>query len=367
MRTTDRSRTLAAQLRRALELLERIEPERHDSDTLWAGPFFIPRRGEWWPTRFLRYRDELYCSVELGWSTVTLVWTIDDDNVRFEGEPPFGFGCRNDPELWQEVLEQVVRKLSRALHNPAAYNRHVARLLPRRCRTGRIKRRLTWPKGSPKPISMHDLARLEAAVARGKAARSWRSMSLQRYLEVAAMAYDAVFEDLKALAPREKYERRADRRHGGMLDLPVKDSAAFERWFTSREWSGAHPWEIVFAHPHGVLLSPHLDKRAWRFYLSVDTLGLYVDTARMAIAFGEKGVPFELIRAGDVIPALRGEDWVEVGPFHGQLALEELERRRRGAAARIAWDALPQLRVRSQASSRATPTSDPGSCVDPGG
>jgi hypothetical protein len=355
MRRTDHEPTLASLLRRILDLLTKVEPERQEGDTVWQGPFFIPRRGQWWPTRFLRYRDELYCSVELGWSTATLVWNIGSNKVAFEGDASFGLGFYNGPELWREVLGQVLGRLKRAVQNPAAYNRHVARHLPARCRSGRIRRRLTWPKASPKPISKGDLGRLENALERGKRARSWRSMSLHRYLGVAALAYDAVFDDLKDLDPREKYGRRADRRHGGMLDLPPQDSAAFERWYSSREWLGSHPWEIVFAHPHGVLLSPHCEGRAWRFFLSVDTLGLYIETARMAIAIGEAGVPFEVLHANEIIATLRGEDLVEVGPFHGQLALDELESRRKGVARQVAWDPPPLLRLRNPDQSPGQP------------
>jgi|GEM_PF-5638091 len=189
-----------------------------------------------------------------------------------------------------------------------------------------------------------DLLRLEKAIVRGKSERSWRTMSLARFLDVAAISYDASLDELKNLSPREKYERRADRRHGGMLDLSATDSRAFEHWFSSGRWHGCHPWEIVFAHPHGVLLAPHLDGRSWRFNLSVDTLGLYVDTVRMAIALGEASVPFELFRAAEIVAAIRGEDWVEIGPFYGQLSLEELESRRKGTSRRVEWDDFPNLK-----------------------
>ncbi len=338
--------SLAPRLRRVLRLLERIEPERQDTDTLWAGPYFIPRSGEWWPTQFLRYRNELYCTVELGWSPVTLVWVLDSDSMRFEGRPGFEWRCSNDLDLWKLVLEQVERKLRSAIAHPAPYNRRVARLLPERSKTGRIRRRLAWPRGARHPMSRSDMMRLERALERGLRRRAWRGITLRRYLEVAAIAYDAVFPELKQLGPREKYERKADRRHGGLLDLRPADARGFEHWYESRVWAGTHPWEIVFAHPHGILLSPHREAHAWRFYLSVDTLGLYVSAARMTIALGEAGVPLELLRRDEVLAALRGADWVEVGPFYEQLSLDELEERRPGAAARVIWDAPPTLSLR---------------------
>jgi len=160
-------------------------------------------------------------------------------------------------------------------------------------------------------------------------------MTVDRYLDLAAVAYDAACPDLRTLAPRDKYRRRADTRHGGMLDLPAGDADAFSGWFSSREWSGAHPWEIVFAHPHGILLSPTRREDGWRFFLSVDTLGLYVTCALMAITLGENDTPFELFGAEKIVAALEGNDLVEVGPFFGQLALDELRSERPDAVPHV--------------------------------
>ena len=343
MRFPINSPSLVRRLRRLLKLLAQVEPEQEDGDVRWPGPFFIPRPGRWWPTRFLRYQSELYCFVEMGWSTVSLVWNVNANEVAFEGEPSFDAGHRHGPELWDNVLRQIEPRLRGALANPEAYNRRVARLLPIGCRTGRVKRRLTWPRTTRSLLPFATLERFRRALARGRRARSWRRLSLRRYLDVAALAYDSTFADLKRLTPLEKYTRRADQRHGGMLRLDPEDPQAFERWYASRDWLGAHPWEIVFAHPHGVLLSPHLNRRTWRFFLSVDTLGLYADTARMAIALGESDLPFELLREQEIGAVLRGEDWVEVGPFHSQLDVDELERRRPGASALVVWDPVPRL------------------------
>jgi hypothetical protein len=343
VRVRERSDEVIRPLRRVLRLLQRLQPARTEGDILWRGPFFIPRPGEWWPTQFLRYRNELHCTVELGWSALTLVWEMERNHIRFENEPSWGGPYLNGTGLWNRVLGQVERRLVQVIESPAAYNRRVARLLPLRCRAGRIKRRLTWPRRSSLPMTASEMASFESALEQGARAESWRSLTVRRYLETTAVAYDAVFPELRSLTPRKKYERKADTRHGGLLDLKPTDPRAFEVWYQGRDWLGAHPWEIVFAHPHGILLSPHRAAGTWRFFLSVDTLGLYRDAARMAIALGAAGVPFELARAAEVIAALRGEDWVEVGPFRGQLALEELEERRPGATSRVVWDDPPRL------------------------
>lgn len=340
---------LARLLRRVLGLLERTEPESEKGDRVWRGPHFIPRRGEWWPSRFVLYRDELHCTLEIGWSSCALAWNVGTDGVSFDARASFGSGFDSGPELWLRALPQIERRLRAAIARPAAYNRRVERLLPLRCRTGRIERKWTWPAEARQPLSPAGLGRLNRALGAAARTRAWRRLSLRRYLEVAGSAYDAAFRKLARLTPLEKYRGKADTRHGGLLEVPPDDADAFERWYQSRDWLGAHPWEIVFAHPHGILLSPHRAERGWRFHLGVDTLGLYVATARMATALGERGVPFELVRAAEVIAALSGEDRVEIGPFYDQLSLDELKERRPEAVARVQWDPPPGIALRAHA------------------
>lgn len=322
-----------------------------DGDVRWQGPFYIDR-GRWWPTRFTLYEGTLYCSVDVGRARLTLSWEVGTAVVRYEsGFSTSSWEYVHGPALWEHLLGQVVTRLRSAVRNPAAYNARVARGLPLAYRSGRIARRSTWPTRARPPMSATAIARLEQALTKAGRARAWRAMSVRRFLTAAGIAYDAVFPDMRRLEPLAKYRKRADTRHGGMLDLPSHDAEAFSRWHASRDWLGAHPWEIVFAHPHGIMLTPHQVDHGWRFYLSVDTLGLYVSTARMAIALAEGGVPVELVNSADVLAAIRGDDEVEIGPFAEQLPLEDLAERRPGAAGLVVWDAPPVLTVRSRTAS----------------
>jgi len=341
--TTERD--LAAVLPRVFDLLRRTVPASRDGDIRWLGPYFIPRRGQWWPSSFVLYRDELHCILDLGWSTHVLVWNVGTDNVRIDRSASLGWGIHS-PDLWKPALDQIERRLRAAMSRPDAYNRRVASLLPLRCtHRARAAQVDLWPPRTRKPFSTRNLERLERALRAGCRRHAWRKLDVGRYLGVAAWAYDAAFPDLVALSPRDKYERRADTRHGGMLDLPHDDAEAFARWYDSRAWSGAHRFEIVFAHPHGILLSPIRRGTGWRFLMSSDTVGLYIDVARMTIALAEHGVPFELLNGDKVVNALRGRDWVEVGPFYGQLSLDELTQRRPDVVAKIRWEEPPRISV----------------------
>jgi hypothetical protein len=185
---------------------------------------------------------------------------------------------------------------------------------------------------------------LEAACRTGERSKPLASLTAASYLALAGVAYDAAYQELRGLSPREQHEAKSDTRHGGLLDLKKDDPEAFRAWFASRVWSGSHPWEIVFGHPHGILLCPMPgESGSWRLTLSVDCPGLYLRAVRMAIALGERGIPFELHAKGAVVAALRGLDDVEVGPGYGRLSLEELRAQRPDAVARVRWDPVPEI------------------------
>ncbi|MBI4601917.1 MAG: hypothetical protein HY721_08140 [Planctomycetes bacterium] len=328
-------------LRSTYRLLRRTAPRADAYDVAWHGPYFIPRSGEWHPTHFLLYDHHIYATVTLGWRDHRLTWHVGTDEVRLEGGG--GWTSWSDEELWRRVLEQVVRRLREAVRRPDRYNRRVERLLPLACRTGKIERRLTWPPGRRPPVAAARIAKLERRLPEAAGRSGLPELTLSRYLKTAAVALDAAFDDLEGLSALQKYRKRADTRHGGLLDVPARDGQAFAKWYRSPAWRGCHPWEIVFGHPHGILLSPLEKEGKWSFWLSVDTLGFYVEAFQMAEALAKAGVPFKFHDAPGVLAALRGADLVEVGPFYGQIGLEDLEQARPGARKLVRWDPLTPI------------------------
>jgi len=312
-------------------------------DVEWWTPYFIPRPRQWHRSRFMLYGGHVYGSLEIGWTTYSASWGIGSGDVSYEGSG--SFAITHEPAvLWAAALSQLTRRLKSALANPTVFNRRVRRLIPLDARTGHMKRKWTWPKGTRPPLSRTELALLETACERGLRSDSWATLTSASYFELVDRAYDSAFPEMKDLTAREKHSSKADSRHGGLLDLPARDERAFREWFESRVWSGTHPWEIVFGHPHGILFSPLLnDDGTWRFHLSVDSPGLFLHAVQMAIALGEKGVPFQLHGKNDVVATLRGVDLVEVGPYYDQLSLARLRETRPDAIDHVRWDAVAEI------------------------
>ncbi|MBN2569772.1 MAG: hypothetical protein JXB42_10130 [Deltaproteobacteria bacterium] len=76
MKKTENARKDIAQLlKKAFVLLKKTQPVSDEFDTVWAGPYFISRPKKWHPTRFLLYKDHLYCN-EFFWAWVLRQATI---------------------------------------------------------------------------------------------------------------------------------------------------------------------------------------------------------------------------------------------------------------------------------------------------
>jgi len=331
-------------LKTLVELLAQTEPVTDNTDVAWNGPYYLAGRRRWASTYFSLYQKTLYASMQLGADRYAFKWPLGAATVEFDRDYRQGEFSNNEA-LWTKVLGQINPRLRGALREPAAYNRRVARHLPLECRKGEVRRALTWPKEAKPPVPQKTLVKLERALANASSHRRLRSMTAEHYFLAAQVAYDAAFPDLRG-SGREKYRMKADGRDGGLLALPARDSAAFRTWFHSRAWAGKHPWEILFGHPHGVMLSPkeHADSRGgWSFLLSVHSGAWYSTAVKMALALAAQGVSFDFLDHAAVLAALRGEDLIEVGPTSQMLCLEELRALRPDALRQVTWEPIPLI------------------------
>ena len=335
-------RAAARTLKGIFEVLCALEPVASKYDVIWQGPYYLERAGVWQESSFMLYQGVLYTTVEQGGRAGTLAWKIDSDEAYLEKS----LGVSAAPYIkWPKVLEQLKKKLISASKHPDSYNRRIARQLPLTCRYGKIKRKYTLPENAEPLVEPDVLATIEQYVAKDIA--GYEIMTKAQYLHCAALAYDAVFDKLKDLSPLEKYKRKADGRHCGLLDLGPNDADAFMQWYQSAEWHVGHPWEIVFGHPHGIMISPHRDEKTgrWAFYLWAGAEGYYVMLLRMAEALAKEGIVFQIVSAENIFSALRGEDFVKIFPSLGigSVQYDDIREARPDCLDKIIWDELPKM------------------------
>ncbi len=322
------------------ELLRRTEPVHGEYDVAWHGPWVVERGRKWWPTTFTLYRGVLYGTICTDNRDHAIAWNIADGepapDERVGGEAAWA---------WKRALPRLLAQLRSAVENPDAYNRRIERQVPLDCRQGSIRRGLTWPKGFA-PVPRRILREARRALEDAGTSESLPTMTVRKYLEIAAIAYDAAFLESRMLVPELKHRRWADQRHGGMMSLPPNDPDAFAAWHQSDTWRGAHPWEIVFGYPLGIHLWTHAPvppEGGWRLSLGVYSEGLYASAVRMALALCRSGHPVALDRRDEVFAALLGEDDVLVSPRLGQVSLHDLRDSRPDSVQHVRWDPIPRI------------------------
>lgn len=169
-------------------------------------------------------------------------------------------------------------------------------------------------------------------------------ISLEDYLNTAAIGYRAAYgKETEGKTPMEMYTQCADGRHGGMLDIKrAKSNAAFAKWYQSREWSGCHPFEIVYSsYSHGIHLWPPRGKVEPWYQLRVTNYAYAERFLAMVDVFIKERVPFRAEHLDSVLDFLTGESDRGVNN-HGEYSLSywHSNEQRKKYFRHIVWDEL---------------------------
>ncbi len=294
------------------EITSRVKPSFQDKyESKWAN-FYLPvnREGELICTAvsiFLSYKKSLHVSFP--------------DISRY-GAAAVVRGADDIPEEYAAVLDEA----SRFMPFVKEHGKELVSVFhPYEWRTGRIRRKYTCDPSSL--ISREEGDALLAAYERHLEKKpALTEISLNDYLNTAAICYRAAFpEDIERFERQEKrtdlsgeylHKRWADGRHGGMLFLKDRDSKKeYMDWLLSREWEGAHPFEIVYSgNIHGITLYPP-DNREKEYRLNVVDPFYNAETLKMVAALIEHVVPFSTYSLGELVNYCRGESHINVNNF----------------------------------------------------
>lgn len=98
------------------------------------------------------------------------------------------------------------------------------------------------------------------------------------------------------------------------MGLPQGDPNAFAAWHRNRA-GGGHPFEICRGG-NSTHISLHVTEceNGWQLFLYGFSVARVVETAKMAIALFERGVPFVLAYKDEMRRMLKGEDFVGIVP-----------------------------------------------------
>lgn len=219
-------------------------------------------------------------------------------------------------------------------------NRVLEKAVPYDIRTGKIRGKYVLEKLMPEQEKKRILRDYEAHL---KKRLGVPEVSLNEYLDVAAMCYQAAYSHgVTKLSPEQQYRKLADGRDGGMLSVKDRDSRKeFMAWKKTGRSIGCHPFEIVFSwHRHGINLYP---PGPGTLHYSINVAdymyaGAYIEMVKSLI---KREIPFQAPGLDIVLDYLSGETYFTVNGYdeHRFLYIPSREYRRLYFH-HIEWDPL---------------------------
>ena len=227
------------------------------------------------------------------------------------------FEVRQGKEVISPFYKKVVKEAMRFLSLIKQTNGKIVRkLVPYDYRVGKIKGRYIMEEIMSQKEKKRILFQYNRHVTKQRGLE--KGCSLNEYLNTAAICYRAAYPSkTKEKTLLDMYNRFADGRHGGMLDIKNKNSKkGFMQWYNGSRWIGAHPFEIVFSwHEHGIHLYPPSKHNEWRYGLRVTNYAYAKDFIKMVKALFKHNIPFTASELKQVLDYLTGETYFSVNKY----------------------------------------------------
>lgn len=365
-----------------LKELERFEYALSCLDHIW-NLYFPDRSGRWNHVQVTKYKGTFYLfhidgelpGLEVG--SGKKIGVID----AF-GKCPRPFFSDGDDAAWEAMLESACAWLKKVEKDWIRANKEVQSGYPLDRRYGIVPHALVR-------ASLKDGFRIDKEIGKSRCRKFVRlvengyfledrnttvdSMSASVFFEYCRIAYLAgrrKGEQVDAsLTGREMYERYADGRHGGLLDIDENSPQEFADWIDGRHLRrgmGGHPWEIKrggnTTHINLAVYRPlYGEKRGYRVELCGASFTRLAETVKMFMALVDASKPIAIADHEGVRNRLLAWDHIGIVPgyvslhranqhFHIHQKIYDvmhyrmLGRYKRRIDPFIVWEPLPVLR-----------------------
>lgn len=289
-----------------------------DFEQLWKD--YYPDETKWYKFQTAKYEDNLYF-----YFGGKLLWTVNENKFR-EEDAKTGWNLEYYERFAGWLLERLTDETNKLKKDADAYNLYIQQNLSWSKRLGKIRRRDFWEIMGTETIrpdlklGPELIKKLKKAVTRTKENQFplLKEMTANLYFRICEIGYDAnnYFKNsTETLSPRDKYLSFADGRDAGLRDINGDSPEAFNEWYNSGIRMGAHPWEICRGG-NSTHISLYVIKKdgKWIFDLAGSSIVRVEETVRMAIAFWENQIPFELRDADEIVRMVTGEDFIGIVP-----------------------------------------------------
>jgi len=291
---------------------------REDFEQLWKD--YYPESTKWYKFQTAKYEDNLYF-----YFGGKLLWTVKENEFR-EEDATTGWNLEYYERFAGWLFEKITNETEKLKKDADAYNSYIQQNLSWSKRLGKIRRKDFWEIMGSETIrpdlklGNELIEKLKMAVTRTKENQFplLPEMTANLYFRVCEIGYDAngYFKNsAEILSPRDKYLSFADGRDAGLRDIDGDSPEAFNEWYNSGSRMGAHPWEICRGG-NSTHISLYVLKKdgKWIFGLAGSSIVRVEETVRMAVAFYENKIPFELRDADEIVRMVTGEDFIGIVP-----------------------------------------------------
>lgn len=351
-------------------------------DLIWD-LIFPDSTDRWNHIRITNYRQTYY------------VWQIDSRKCGLEVLPKKGVQVMASSEfsfyeaipedlasIWGPVIASACTWLKIIRKDWIKANKRVQQQYPLNRRYGMVPNALIR-------ASLVDIYRLDKELGKAKSRKFIRlveegyflkeenavveSMTAKDYFDYCRIAYiagkrkdDQVDESLSG---RQMYERYADGRHDGMLDIDENSPQEFADWIDgthSKKGIGGHPWEIKrggnTTHIDLSVFRPSFSrKEAFKIELRGAAITRLAETVKMFLAIVDASLPVTIADPEGVRKRLLAQDNIGIVPCYASLHranqhfredqyvydvmyYDELGRYKRRITPFITWEPLPMLK-----------------------
>jgi hypothetical protein len=304
-----------------IKAIQSFEPYYNHGDYEWA--FYFKIKSKWRSFHAKKYKETMYIFC----AQLDSLEIQENGDTNRELHP-------EEQRLVAECTTQINSIFKMVKKNPIAYHRMLQKSLPPGLRKGVISRKfmnqlIPDHMAFHKEFSASEMKQIMDFLHCHQKDTAVEAPTAGLYFEYCRIAYlanrenkSSFYEKLDTkMTGQEMYKRWADGRDGGLSELPLDSSEAFQAWYNDKTRMGDHPWEIYRGGN-----STHIDLavvneyNSWKIKLIAFSSTRLVEACRIALALHKAKLPFELVHAESYRKRLCAEDNIGVLPEDDSIA-----------------------------------------------
>ena len=207
------------------------------------------------------------------------------------------------------------------------YAKEIIDEMPYYMKTGTVNRDVAWKALHGKPLdnvyaefsfpSMKRFMELAEASDLSKTSERLEEMTADLFFKCCYAGYEKNGYDIKGLTPKEAYDKYADGRDGGLIEIDEESPEAFRNWYDDTNRYGGHPWEVCRGgNSTHVSLYICKDRQKGDYYFVVDgrSESRFIEAINFYFAIKDMKLPVVLNDSSLLLARLKGEENLGIVP-----------------------------------------------------